>query len=348
MSEIIQIPYIQILIYSSLSTILLLSLFKFLSPYIGAIAIPNERSSHDNPTPTGGGIVISLVTIWSLIYFLFYIEQVPNDVFTIFVGVSMGALAISIVGFIDDLVDTSAMTKLIIQIILCFWIIHVFFGNIASIIYIFEGLTYWPVIFLGLFLLVWLINVFNFMDAIDGMALSGSSLIAISAGYIIFLSEGANLNSMIFFILAGVCISFLIFNFPPASIFMGDSGSLFLGYYFGCMIIKTIIDNDLSYWTWLILLSHFLVETTLSTLLRIKLTRMWYKAHRALAYQNLARILDSHKLVTLGSVLHYLIWLFPLALLSFYYEHLAFLFFLLALIPSVIVTLRYGPLFSNE
>ena len=340
-------PVIQLLIYSAISTIFLTLIFKYISQYIGAIAVPNNRSSHTSPTPTGGGIIICLVSVWSMIYYLFYIEQVSPEIFSIFVGISMGGIAISIVGFIDDLIETSALKKLIIQIILSIWVVYIFLGSLESIILVFEGVLYWPIIFLGLFILVWLINVFNFMDAIDGMALSGTTLITLFAASLIFISEGSNVNSTILFILAVVCFSFLIFNFPPASIFMGDSGSLFLGYFYGCIIVKTISDSDLSVWTWMILLTHFLVETTLSTLLRAKLTRKWYKAHRALAYQNLARILNSHKLVTLGSIVHYIVWLFPLAYLSTQYPQLSVLLFFLGLMPSIIVTIRFGPLFSN-
>ena len=187
------------------------------------------------------------------------------------------------------------------------------------------------------------------MDAIDGMALSGTILIAIGAGVIIFNQQGGGTeNSLLLFLLATICFGFLLFNFPPASIFMGDAGSLFLGYFFGCIIIRTVFDNDLTIWTWVILLGHFLTETTLTTILRIKLTKKWYKAHRAMAYQNLARLLKSHRNVTLISILHYFFWLYPLAYLCQKYSLWGPLIALFSIIPASIITFKYGPLHSNE
>ena len=329
-------------------TVILTFFYKRIANRLGVFAKPNYRSSHNRPIPTGGGIIISFIFIWSAIYFLFFIEKVSSEIFQIAVGIAVGGIAITIVGFIDDVVETRALTKLFIQIMLSIWIVFLFVENLQTMFEVMSGYFYWPFIFLALFFLVWLINVFNFMDAIDGMALSGSLLIACSAALIILTFQGNNENSVMFFLLGIVCLAFLLFNFPPASIFMGDAGSLFLGYIFGCLIVKTIVDNDINIWTWLILLGHFLTETTLATLLRIKLTRKWYKAHRSLAYQNLARILESHRKVTAGSIIFHLVWLFPLAFISASKPEMGLILFLLAIFPVVLVTIRFGPLFSIE
>ena len=154
--------FIGLLSISFLISILVTFLYKFLALKIGLYAEPNIRSSHTEITPTGGGIIISLIFIWSAIYFLFYIEQVPQDIFTIYIGMAMGGLAITIVGFVDDIVDTSAGTKLLIQIILSLWIIFIFLENIETTINFLNASLYWPFIVLSLFFLVWLINDFNF------------------------------------------------------------------------------------------------------------------------------------------------------------------------------------------
>jgi len=328
------------------STIIITYLYRFIAIKLGFVAIPNLRSSHKRPIPTGGGIVISFVYIISFIYLLFFLEQTTKEIFQVAVGLAMGGIAITIVGFIDDIFNTKAFTKLIIQIILSIWIIFIFLGNLDNILNLTSNLYYWPLMLAAIFLLVWLINVFNFMDAIDGMALSGSIMIAWSAALIIFFTQGNNENSVMLFLLGFICLAFLLFNFPPASIFMGDAGSLFLGYFFGGIIIKTFIDGDIHIWTWLIILSYFLTETTLSTLMRIKLTKDWYKAHRSLSYQNLARILNSHRKVTVGSIIFYICWLFPLAILSSIYKDVGFLMFISAIIPIIIMVIKYGPLFS--
>ena len=338
--------YFQFFSIVFLVAVALTYIYKIIAIRFNFIAVPNNRSSHNKLIPTGGGIVIGIVYIWSFIYLLFYIEQVSAEVFQVSVGLAMGGIAITIVGFIDDIFETRELTKLIIQIMLSIWNIYVFLLNIDNFVDLISNIYYWPFIFLALFILVWLINVFNFMDAIDGMALSGSIMIAWSAAFIIMLTQGNNENSIMLFLLGIICFAFLVFNFPPASIFMGDAGSLFLGYFFGGIIVKTFLDSDINFWTWVILLAHFLTETTLSTLMRIKLTKAWYKAHRSLSYQNLARILNSHKKVTIGSILFYIIWLFPLAILSCFYINLGPLLFLIAIIPVIIMVIKYGPLFS--
>ena len=332
-----------------LVTVAMTFVYKIAAQKMGVIVEPNHRSSgHIKPVPTGGGIIIAFVYIWSVIYFLFFIEQVSPAIFQIAVGMAMGAIAITIVGFVDDVTETSATTKLLIQIMLCIWIIFVFLENLQTMFDLMSGLYYWPFIFVAIFLLVWLINVFNFMDAIDGMVLSGSILIAWSSALLIFMFQGNNENSVMLFLLGVICLGFLIFNFPPASIFMGDSGSLFLGYFFAFIIVKTLIEGDINFWTWLILLGHFLTETTFTLLMRMKLTKNWYKAHNHHPFQNLARILNSHTKVTSGSIIFYLLWLLPLAFISEHNSEIGLLFFLLAIFPVFLLTIKFGPLFSEK
>ena len=89
----------------------------------------------------------------------------------------------------------------------------------------------------------------------------------------------------------------MLFNWPPASIFMGDSGSIFLGYLFGLYSI-TIIKDEISLWTWLVIFGYFFADTTVTQIARIILVKNFLKPHRSHAYQNLARITGSHLKVT--------------------------------------------------
>ena len=162
------------------STIIITYLYRLIAIKLGFVAIPNLRSSHKKPIPTGGGIVISFVYIISFIYLLFFLEQTTKEIFQVAVGLAMGGIAITIVGFIDDIFNTKAFTKLIIQIILSIWIIFIFLGNLDNILSLTSNLYYWPLMLAAIFLLVWLINVFNFMDAIgwDGsIRLNNDSLV---------------------------------------------------------------------------------------------------------------------------------------------------------------------------
>src|SRR5439155_1440427 len=147
--------------------------------------------------------------------------------------------------------------------------------------------------------LVWLMNVYNFIDGIDAMAATAAIFVSAAAALVLFV-EGtqkvmpADVGVMLVFGLVAVCsFGFLIFNWPPASMFMGDSGSLFLGFVFGAMIAKTVLDDQMSMWTWVIIFGYLAGDTTTTTILRIFVTSKWYGEHRSHAYQNLALIWGS-------------------------------------------------------
>ena len=157
-----------------------------------------------------------------------------------------------------------------------------------------------------------------------------------------------NENDLVLFLLGTVCLGFLVFNFPPASIFMGDSGSLFLGYIIGILALKTIMEGDINIWTWCIVLGYFIADTTFTTLSRIKLVNKWYGAHRSHAYQNLAHLWNSHLKVTVSIMIFHLVWLFPLALISVTNPVIGPVLFLLGIVPVIIFSFLLGPTYSNN
>jgi len=309
------------------------------------IAEPNFRSSHKHPTPTGAGLVIALIYIGVLFYLTSF-----NEVFSIDMlkEICFGAIIATLFGFYDDLKDASTKSKLALQIFLGLWILFIFFHPISLIISNYSMLFIWIFMISTLFLLVWFSNAINFMDGINGMLASGVVNIMFSASILIFLLDGNTENILLLLLLLSVSIAFLFFNFPVASIFMGDSGSLYFAYIICCLALKTIFDGDLSIWTWLILLGHLLIEPTITTLMRIYLSKNWYKSHRNCAYQNIARELDSHTKVTLGAIIFHNIWLFPLAIISIYFVSLGPILYILSIIPVIAFTINYGPLYSND
>jgi Fuc2NAc and GlcNAc transferase len=153
---------------------------------------------------------------------------------------------------------------------------------------------------------------------------------------------------LILALLAACSLAFLVFNWPPASIFMGDSGSLFLGYSFGVLIAITVTSGIISVWTWLVVFGYFAGDTTTTTLVRILTIRRWYGDHRSHAYQNLARIWGSHLKVVRGVTLYHILWLLPLAIWSALVPPTAPLAAVLAFAPAVYWALRYGPRLSSS
>jgi len=331
---------------SFIITLLFSYLFRaYVSRINISIAEPNHRSSHKNPTPTGGGLIIALVYIASLILMIYYLE---TDSYNSIIYIIFGGLITTLFGFYDDINDISAKAKLALQVFLGVWILYIFGKEIFDYFEPYMHSLTWPFILFSWFLLVWFSNAINFMDGIDGMLTSGVILISLTASLLIILTQGFNDNVIFLLLLIPVCIAFLMFNYPPASIFMGDSGSLFFGYILACLVIKTIVDGHLSFWTWSILFGHLFTEPTVTTMLRIKLSKNWYKPHRSNAYQNLARVLDDHKKVTIISIILHIFWLLPLSLVSIYRNDFGFFIYLIAIIPVIGFTFKYGPLYSNR
>ena len=310
----------------------------------GIYAAPNYRSLHANTVPRGGGLVIALSCMLGLFYVWSQGLVVPLDFLVLISGSALAAC----IGFIDDAIDLNPLFRFFVQIVL---------GSLLSIYVVYNlnhrgGQSYslWILIVLFsvfLFSAVWFFNLFNFIDGIDGQAGSVVVFIGGLAGSFLFL-KGHVISATLFLILVSSTLSFLIFNWPPAKIFLGDSGTWFISYYLCFLMAYTILNNQLSVWIWLIMMAYCFSDTTLTTLTRlIRLPGSWYKPHRSHAYQNLARVWGSH-LKVLGLVLgvHFL-WLLPLAVAAWIFPTHAMWMTFLAYIPLCLFSLRFGPLYED-
>ncbi len=306
----------------------------------GILANPNFRTLHETPVPKGGGIVFASITILG-IFLLWRSGQMPNN---LFMTLGVGGCIATFLGFFDDINNIGAKKKLAVQIFLSgFALFHLDGGVLSSI----DLIPDWIAIPLSLLFLVWVINAYNFMDGIDGMAASGAIF---SSGVVIvtivLTNEFSEVTIFLLLLMASV-LAIIVFNWPPATIFMGDAGSVFLGYIFGVLILYTTMNNEVSIWTWIIVFGYFIADTTVTQIARLILVKKWYMAHRSHAYQNLARISNSHLKVTLGVIFYYLMWLFPLAIWSALEPDMAIFATIIALTPASIFSYKYGPTLSS-
>lgn len=326
---------------ASMSGILL---YRSIAIKFSIIAVKNFRTLHDRDVPKGGGIVFSLVFIL-FSGFIWYLRIIPNDLGFV---ICVGGLAATIFGFIDDLFNIPAKFKLLVQISLSCFIIF-YFGHTLLLL----STSSPPVdagylgMLVGIGVLVWLINLYNFMDGADGMAASGTVFICMVISTVLFSTNNYELGLLVA-ILACVCLGFLVFNWPPASIFMGDSGSVFIGYIFGVLIVYTMMHGQISIWTWITVFAYFGIDTTMTLLLRIILVKKWYGAHRSHAYQNLARVWSNHRKILYCVLCYHLLWILPLTIMSVTYEKHQELICFIAVLPVILWTLKYGPLFSKD
>ncbi|WP_323668499.1 MraY family glycosyltransferase [Aliarcobacter butzleri] len=253
------------------------------------VASVNERSSHTVPTPHGGGIAIAITWFIGLFY-LYFIGQIENN---LFYALLFGAV-ISIVSFFDDIYELSPKLRLIIQAIVAIGGLY-FLGGFETLAFgIFDIQNPIFTNIFAFFMIIWFINLYNFLDGINGYAGSEALFLAV-AGFILF---GGNH----FLVLAVAVLGFLYWNWNKAKIFMGDVGSTLLGYNVAIFTIYYANQEPTNFWIWIILFGVYWFDATL-TLIRRKLNKeRLSQAHKKHAYQRLTQAGWSHYKVTNYSI----------------------------------------------
>lgn len=311
----------------------------------GIIAKITFRSLHQRTVSRGGGIVFAGVFSIAVII-SWMVDGLP---FWLMLSFGFGGVAAAVIGFVDDVTEIRAIKKLFAQFCLAVWIFASFYKPLYSPYFdSFKGGLPILLTLVVPFISVWFINLYNFIDGIDGMAISGSVFICMAAVIILSITDGDTYFIFIFALLGASCIGFLFLNLPPASIFMGDSGSIFLGYCIGSLMLATIFLGQISIWTWIIILSYFIGDTTTTGVYRVLFVKKWYGVHRSHAYQNLARIYNSHAKITYGITFYHILWALPLAILSALIPRMGPVAAFFALGPAVLCALRFGPRLSSD
>jgi Fuc2NAc and GlcNAc transferase len=272
---------------------------------LGLIQTPNERSSHRIPTPGGGGIGI---VVGGLISSVPLALAVPYPTLPI-TGLS---IVVAGIGFIDDRRHIPAPVRLLAQLILAVILVWVLpRETLAREL----GLPL-PVLLASILLVVaavYWINLFNFMDGIDGLAGAQAMFMLLAAALLMMEGRTDTLLLWWMFGISASVLGFLVLNWPPAKIFMGDAGSTWLGFVIAAIGAYTIALDWLNLWQWLILGALFLADATLTILRRIARGENPLKAHRLHGYQHLSRRWGNHLPVTMLFTAVNVVLLLPLA-----------------------------------
>lgn len=272
------------------------------------IDIPNDRSSHVVPTPRGGGVAIVISFLAALA--LLASEQNFTDVLIALSG--SGAL-IAIIGFMDDHGHIAARWRLLGHFIAAGWAMFWLGGLPPLEVFGWTLHLAWFGSVIAAIYLVWLLNLYNFMDGIDGIA-SVEAICACAGISLLCVVGGFTQLAILPLLLAGAVAGFLYWNFPPARIFMGDAGSGFLGIILGVLSIQAAWASSQLFWCWLILLGVFIVDATFTLVRRLARGDKVYEAHRSHAYQFASRKYGKHLPVTLAVAALNLLWLLPIAM----------------------------------
>ncbi|WP_180070032.1 glycosyltransferase family 4 protein [Acinetobacter sp. YH16038] len=271
---------------------------------------PNERSSHSVPTPRGGGVAV-VCSYLSALAILIYTQQL-----TAHVGLTLitAGFVIALLGFLDDHGHINSMLRLAIHFLVAIAVV-ISLGGFAEVM-VFNGIQLgFLANIIAVLFLVWLLNLYNFMDGINGIA-SVEAITTTASMAILYFLLNTSLNSDMLWLLAACVFGFLLWNFPKAKIFMGDACSGFLGLTLGILALIALKENLALFCAWIICLGVFVVDATYTLIKRVLNGYKMYDAHRSHSYQILSRKWNSHTPVTLVVVAINLLWLFPIAYLT--------------------------------
>ena len=308
---------------------------------LSLVQIPNHRSSHEQATPNGGGL--GIVVAGSL----------AGAALVLFSGWVLGwfvvglAALLAAVGLRDDIQHLSARVRFGVQVMVCVGLLFAL-GELPR--FLFSSVLEFEVrgwVLSGLLLLagVWWINLFNFMDGIDGIA-GAQAVFMLLGGAALSAWENAGVMSspvwMLMLCIAAATVGFLLLNWPPAKIFMGDVGSTWLAFMVFALALFSVQAGWLSYAIWLVLAAFFVTDATVTLLTRLLCGERWYEAHRNHAYQKLARRWGRHRPVTLCAIGINVLWLAPLAWACAAWPQWALGWMMLAYAPLVVGAVALG------
>jgi UDP-N-acetylmuramyl pentapeptide phosphotransferase/UDP-N-acetylglucosamine-1-phosphate transferase len=276
--------------------------------FLSILAHPNERTLHSMPTPQTGGlavigsVVISLILAASILAITQPSKAVlPKGVASGSVWIVVSMLLIFVVSFIDDCVGLPAVLRLGVQAVSAFIIIGGVGLTLSSIPIpggpnILLGLAAIPV---SVLVLLWMANLYNFMDGMDGFA---GGMTFFGFGFLAYFGWQANFPVMFIiatFVAMGA-LGFLTHNFPPARIFMGDAGSITVGFLAGTLMILGVRDGIFELWVPIMIFSPFIVDATVTLSRRILRRKKIWEAHREHYYQRLVLSGWSHRRTVLA------------------------------------------------
>lgn len=288
------------LLFTCVLVVISVALTRLMLHRVQVMDIPNERSSHCRPTPTSGGIAIVATFSVGIVAVLLF-SQATALVGWRLVGFVAPVLLVAATALYDDITNKPYVVKMCAQFVAAAVVlgsgILVDEFNLPFIGAYHIGWLAYPVTF------VWIIgltNAFNFMDGLDGLA--GGSAVIVSAFFCaITFSQGSYFVYITCYTIVAGSLGFMVYNFPPARIFMGDVGSIFLGFTFAVLaIIAMRYDHShTSFFVMPLLLFNVIFDTFFTFVRRLVRGERVFDAHRTHLYQLFQQLGYSHRTVSL-------------------------------------------------
>lgn len=275
----------------------------------GVMDHPTTRSSHEQPTPRGGGLGFVVAYLAALPA----LHEARLLTFELMTALIWAGIAVSAIGFADDHRHVPARYRLLVHVLAASWLAY--WLGVPSASEVFGPEVSWPAwlsTVLVVLCVLWIVNLYNFMDGIDGLASVEAVTAGLGAALLAYLAHPAETLWILPLFLAAAVAGFLPLNLPPARIFMGDVGSGFLGVSLAALAVDSLSRAPSLFWSWMILLAVFVVDATITLIRRLTRRERIYDAHRSHAYQHAARRFG-HRAVTVAVGAVNLLWLLPIA-----------------------------------
>tara|TARA_R110001592_G_scaffold126336_1_gene337419 strand:+ start:32608 stop:33594 length:987 start_codon:yes stop_codon:yes gene_type:complete len=324
-----------ILVVTVLVSILFCGVYLWLARRWQIMDTPNARSSHLLPTPHGGGAPMLLAFYLGLLLADGWLGPWP----VLYLQLAGIALALMLLGIADDLWSLSVRLRFGSYGLACLAAVLLIFplsatdnAVVSSLLLVSAALA-----------MLWLVNLYNFMDGIDGIAATQCLLACAAAAFLAARGDAPD-YAVFCLLLAASQLGFLVWNWPPARLFMGDAGSIPTGFLLAALALSGGSQGGPGWATWLILLALFITDASWTLLWRVAHRQPFTQAHRLHAYQRLSRRWGSHLKVDLLLVAIFCAWLLPLAWIAEVDSSYAFLLVILAYLPLLLGMAKTGPL----
>lgn len=254
---------------------------------------PNERSLHSRPTPRTGGIAIVTAVFVAGAIWILYIGDSSKSAW-----LALAVALVAVASFIDDRRSIEPHYRLVVHFAAACLVVYggFTFASSPAIALDFPAAAHAAA---AVVFLVWMLELYNFMDGIDGFA-GGMAVAGFGTLALLSASGGAPLVAGICVVIAAAALGFLLFNFPPARIFMGDVGSAPLGLLAGAMSLWGAQSGAYPFWAGILVFSPFIVDATITLARRIGRREQFWRPHKTHYYQRLVQLGWSHRRVALS------------------------------------------------
>jgi UDP-N-acetylmuramyl pentapeptide phosphotransferase/UDP-N-acetylglucosamine-1-phosphate transferase len=256
---------------------------------------PNERSLHSRPTPRTGGVAIfSAILLVGSVWLLYAGDQWQRAAW-----LAAAVSAVAVTSFIDDRRHIEPQYRLLAHVAAGVALLYGGFRiNDTWSPFAVSGIPEAAIAILSVLYVVWMLELYNFMDGIDGFA-GGMAVVGFGTLAVLSSSGGVHVVTGLCVIVAAASLGFLMLNFPPAKIFMGDVGSATLGLLLGALSIWGAQRGTFPLWAAVLVFSPFIVDATITIVARALRREKVWRPHRSHYYQRLVQLGWSHRRVVL-------------------------------------------------